>query len=315
MSGEGAYLRYPSIRGDRVALVAEDDVWLAPADGGRALAADRRLGARSPAPDCPRTARWWPTPAPATASPRCTSLPSTAGRPAGSATGATRSPGRPGGRRTAGWWRARRPASRSAAGSGPGRCRSTAGVPERLPYGPVNTVGGRAGRGDGAGRRPEPAGRRHLEALPRRHRRQALDRPGRRRRVPPAARRARRPAGGPRLGRRAGGLPVRPRGLGQRLLGAPGRHRPAPAHRPRRVLRPGDAHRRHAGWSTSGSASCGCSTTSTRRRGRAGWRSRSAARAPAGSRTRSRPASRSATSPPTAPAGPARSRCSAPCTG
>lgn len=32
----GAYLRYPSIRGDVVAFVAEDDVWLVPADGGRA---------------------------------------------------------------------------------------------------------------------------------------------------------------------------------------------------------------------------------------------------------------------------------------
>ena len=32
----GAYLRYPSIRGDQLAFVAEDDVWLAPAAGGRA---------------------------------------------------------------------------------------------------------------------------------------------------------------------------------------------------------------------------------------------------------------------------------------
>ena len=36
------YLRYPHIHGDLLAFVAEDDVWLAPADGGRAwkLSAD-----------------------------------------------------------------------------------------------------------------------------------------------------------------------------------------------------------------------------------------------------------------------------------
>jgi tricorn protease len=32
----GAYLRFPSIRGDRLSFVAEDDVWVAPAGGGRA---------------------------------------------------------------------------------------------------------------------------------------------------------------------------------------------------------------------------------------------------------------------------------------
>ncbi|MBO0820487.1 MAG: PD40 domain-containing protein, partial [Nocardiopsaceae bacterium] len=30
------YLRFPHIFGDLLAFVAEDDVWLAPADGGRA---------------------------------------------------------------------------------------------------------------------------------------------------------------------------------------------------------------------------------------------------------------------------------------
>lgn len=35
-SADTAYLRFPSIRGDLVAFVAEDDVWLAPVDGGRA---------------------------------------------------------------------------------------------------------------------------------------------------------------------------------------------------------------------------------------------------------------------------------------
>ena len=36
MSDVRAYLRFPSIHGDLVSFVAEDDVWLAPLDGGRA---------------------------------------------------------------------------------------------------------------------------------------------------------------------------------------------------------------------------------------------------------------------------------------
>jgi tricorn protease len=37
------YLRYPHVHGDLLVFAAEDDVWLAPADGGRAwrLSADR----------------------------------------------------------------------------------------------------------------------------------------------------------------------------------------------------------------------------------------------------------------------------------
>ena len=39
----GAYLRYPHLHGDLLAFVADDDVWLAPTDGGRAwrFTADR----------------------------------------------------------------------------------------------------------------------------------------------------------------------------------------------------------------------------------------------------------------------------------
>ncbi|PBC79919.1 tricorn protease [Streptomyces sp. TLI_235] len=42
-TSHGAYLRHPHLHGDLVAFVAEDDVWLAPLDGGRAwrLTADR----------------------------------------------------------------------------------------------------------------------------------------------------------------------------------------------------------------------------------------------------------------------------------
>ena len=36
MAGAGSYLRFPSLRGERVAFAADDDVWLAPLDGGRA---------------------------------------------------------------------------------------------------------------------------------------------------------------------------------------------------------------------------------------------------------------------------------------
>src|SRR6201992_3676436 len=36
-----SYLRYPTIRGDRVVLVSDDDLWAAPVDGGAAW----RLGA------------------------------------------------------------------------------------------------------------------------------------------------------------------------------------------------------------------------------------------------------------------------------
>jgi tricorn protease len=47
------YLRYPDIHGDLVAFVAEDDVWLAPADGGRAW----RLSSDSVAVANPRFSR------------------------------------------------------------------------------------------------------------------------------------------------------------------------------------------------------------------------------------------------------------------
>ncbi|WP_190080575.1 S41 family peptidase [Streptomyces longisporoflavus] len=36
MTGHSAYLRYPHLRGELVAFTAEDDVWVAPLDGGRA---------------------------------------------------------------------------------------------------------------------------------------------------------------------------------------------------------------------------------------------------------------------------------------
>ena len=47
------YLRYPHIHGDLLVLVSEDDVWLAPADGGRAW----RLSADSAQVSYPRFSR------------------------------------------------------------------------------------------------------------------------------------------------------------------------------------------------------------------------------------------------------------------
>jgi tricorn protease len=47
------YLRYPHIHGDLITFVAEDDVWLAPADGGRAW----RLSSDSVAVANPRFSR------------------------------------------------------------------------------------------------------------------------------------------------------------------------------------------------------------------------------------------------------------------
>jgi tricorn protease len=43
-----SYLRFPHLHGDLVTFVAEDDVWIAPLDGGRA--ADRRIPALPPRP-------------------------------------------------------------------------------------------------------------------------------------------------------------------------------------------------------------------------------------------------------------------------
>ncbi len=47
------YLRYPHIHGDLLVFVSEDDVWLAPADGGRAW----RLSADSAQVSYPRFSR------------------------------------------------------------------------------------------------------------------------------------------------------------------------------------------------------------------------------------------------------------------
>ena len=293
MTADRAYLRFPSIRGDRIAFVAENDVWLADAAGGRAwrLTADgvpvagARLSpdgatiaftsTRDGAPGGARGAR------------------GRRGVDAADATGAIRTPGSPAGCRTAGW-------SPSTTAGEPFRSRvwswalplDGSAAPERLPYGPCYAVspgpGGAVVLGTDQRRR-----RRDVAALPRRHGRQAVDRPGRQRHVRAAARRQPGAAGGPGLGRRPGRVPLRPRGLGQRLLGPPGRHRPAPAQRPRRRVRAGAADRRHPAGLAGARRPLAARRAATRSRGRS--RSTWPARAPAGGRARSAPATRSAT--------------------
>ena len=73
---------------------------------------------------------------------------------------------------------------------------------------------------------------------------------------------------------------VGPRGGRRAVLRAPGRHGPAPAHRPRRVLRQERDDRRRSAWSTSGPGRSGCSSRSTP--SRCGWTYGCAESAPGG---------------------------------
>jgi len=139
VSGEDAYLRHPSIRGDRVAFVAEDDVWLASADGGRAL----RLTADSVPVAGTRL------------SPDGATVAYTSTRDGEPEVHVVPADGGPSRRlshwgdaftRVVGWTSDGRVMAAAAAGE-PFRSRVWAwalpldgGVPERLPYGPVNAV-------------------------------------------------------------------------------------------------------------------------------------------------------------------------------
>ena len=49
--GNDSYLRFPTLHGDLVGFVAQDDVWLAPVEGGRRA---RRTGRSPRAPQTPR---------------------------------------------------------------------------------------------------------------------------------------------------------------------------------------------------------------------------------------------------------------------
>ena len=313
MTADRAYLRFPSIRGDRIAFVAENDVWLADADGGRAwrLTADGVpvAGARlSPGRRDGRV-----TPAPATVRPRCTWCRSTGGASTRlTLLGRRRTPRSPAGCRTAGWWRAPRSASRSAAGSGPGRCRWTAAAPERLPYGPCYAVSPGPGGAVVLGTDQRRAG-----ATWQRYRggtagKLWIDRDG-----------------SGTFERLLGDNPAQledPDWVGDRVVflsdhegwGNVYSVRPDGTDLRRHsdhgdALRAGAAHRRHPAGLAGARRPLAARRARTRSRG--GSTSTWPARGPAGGRARSAPATRSATSRSTAPAGPPRSRCSAPCTG
>ena len=230
-----SYLRYPHITGDHIVFVADDDVWMVDAGGGRAerLTADRVPAAR------PRL------------SPDATLLAWSSARDGNNEVYVTPVAGGEATRLT--YWDHANTRVLGWSGDGrvivstpalqPFRTQSWAyalpidgGPGERLPLGPVSGLARRPRRHDRAavGRAPRA---RHVEALPRRHPPEAVDRPGRIRGVRAAARRARRPAGRSGLARRPARVRLRPRGPRQRLLGAGRRQRPAPAQRPHRQLR------------------------------------------------------------------------------
>ena len=52
--GNDSYLRFPTLHGDLVGFVAQDDVWLAPVEGGRRA---RRTGRSPRAPRLPGSSR------------------------------------------------------------------------------------------------------------------------------------------------------------------------------------------------------------------------------------------------------------------
>ena len=141
MTRSGGYLRFPSVRGDGVAFVADDDVWLATVDGGAAarLTADRAPVAHTRlSPDADRVAH-------------------TSRRDGAPEVHVVDVAGGPPRRltywgsdftRTLGWTGDGRVLAASAVAE-PFRSRTWAyavpldgGPPERLPYGPVNAVAG-----------------------------------------------------------------------------------------------------------------------------------------------------------------------------
>ena len=239
------YLRYPHIHGDLLTFVTEDDVWLAPAEGGRAwrLTSDGgQAGNPRFSPDG-ATIAWTSWRDGGIPEVYTAEIDGGTGGPATRRTywGDLRT-------RTTGWTDAGEVLATSAVDQ-PSSQRTNAyavpldAPPRRLPFGQVNdlaltTTGDRPA--DRAARRPGL-----LEALPRRHRRPPLGRHRRRPALHARPQRAGRPARQPDDHRRPPGLPLRSRGHRQHLLGRARRRRPAQAHRPRRVLRPQPRHRRH----------------------------------------------------------------------
>ena len=226
------YLRYPHIHGDLLTFTAGDDVWLAPAAGGRAW----RLSADDVPVSYPRFSRdgaqvaWtsWRDGSPEVYA---------AGTEGGAATRLTYW-GDPATRVT-GWTAAGEVLAVTAANQPAQKYRRAYAVPgdgatppRLLPFGAVTDLaiedaGTALLTGSVAG---EPAFWKRYRGG--RAGRCGLATARRRSPVHPGAGGPGRPAGQPDADRRAAVLPVRPRGHREHLLVRAGRHRPPPAHRP-----------------------------------------------------------------------------------
>ena len=201
------YLRYPHVHGDLLTFVTEDDVWLAPAEGGRAWRLTSDGGQASNPRFSPdgATIAWTSWRDGGIPEVYTAEIDGGTGGPATRRTywGDLRT-------RTTGWTDAGEVLATSAVDQ-PSSQRTRAyavpldAPPRRLPFGQVNDLALTASRdrpADRAARRPGL-----LEALPGRHRRPALGRHRRRPALHPGAQRAGRPARQPDAHRRPAGLP------------------------------------------------------------------------------------------------------------
>ena len=238
------YLRYPHIRGDLLTFAAGDDIWLAPAGGGRAW----RLSADDVPVSYPRFSR------------DGSQVAWTSWRDGNPEVYAADTEGSTANRltywgdpqtRVTGWTAAGEVLALTAADQPAQKYRRGYAVPgdgatppRLLPFGAVTDLaiedtGTALLTGSVVG---EPAFWKRYRG----GRAGAVDRHGRGSAVHPGARRPGRPAGQPDGHRRAVVLPVRSRGYREHLLVRAGRQRPGPAHRPRRDVRQEPGHRRAA---------------------------------------------------------------------
>ncbi len=239
------YLRYPHVHGDLLTFVTEDDVWLAPAEGGRAWRLTSDGGQASNPRFSPdgATIAWTSWRDGGIPEVYTAELDGGTGGPATRRTywGDLRT-------RTTGWTDAGEVLATTAVDQ-PSSQRTHAyavpldAPPRRLPFGQVNDLAlTTAATALLTGQRGDPAyWKRYRGGTGGRLWVATGDDPLFTR----VLERAGRPARQPDDDRRPAGLPLRPRGHRQHLLGRARRHRPAQAHRPRRVLRPQPRHRRH----------------------------------------------------------------------
>ena len=306
------YLRYPHLHGDLLTFVAGDDVWLAPAGGGRAW----RLSADAAQVSYPRFSRdgtriaWtsWRDGHPEV---YLTDL-------EGGAAVRLTYWGDPQTRVT-GWTAGGEILAVSAAGQPAMKYRRAFAVPVEgapprpLPFGQVNDLAL-----EEAGTALLTAAVAYEPAYWKRYRggragKLWTARPGDSP-VHPGAHRAGRPAGQPDADRGPAVLPVRPRGDRQHLLLRAGRHRPAAAHRSRRHVRQEPGHRRAADRVPRGRRPLAAGRPRRRRAAQAGGDASARPRRP-GRRGSSPPPTTWAAWTATGPARPAWSRCAARCTG